>query len=56
MVFLRPFIVRDEADARSLTVDRYDSMRRLEEVTAPAPHPVLPDIQPPVAPPPENAK
>jgi general secretion pathway protein D len=51
MVFLRPFIVRDESDARSLAVDRYDNMRRLEEVTSPAPHPVLPNMQGPVAPP-----
>ena len=56
MVFLRPYIVRDESDARSLAVDRYDSMRRLESITAPAPHPVLPEMQPPVAPPPEPGK
>jgi len=56
MVFLRPYIVRDESDARSLAVDRYDNMRRLESVTVPAPHPVLPDMQPPVAPPPEPGK
>jgi general secretion pathway protein D len=56
MVFLRPYIVRDEADARSLAVDRYDNMRRLEEITAPARSPVLPDMQPPVAPPPEPGK
>jgi len=52
MVFLRPFIVRDESQAQSLAVDRYDNMRRLEEVTVPPPHPVLPPMQPPVAPPP----
>lgn len=52
MVFLRPFIVRDDADARGRTVDRYDAMRRLEEVTTPAPSPVLPEIKAPVAPPP----
>ncbi|TMG77296.1 MAG: type II secretion system protein GspD, partial [Betaproteobacteria bacterium] len=56
MVFLRPYIVRDESDARSLAVDRYDSMRRLESITAPAPHPVLPEMQPAVAPPPEAGK
>jgi general secretion pathway protein D len=56
MVFLRPYIVRDESDARSLAVDRYDNMRRLESITAPPPHPVLPDMQPPVAPPPEPGK
>ncbi|HEY5896960.1 MAG TPA: type II secretion system secretin GspD, partial [Burkholderiales bacterium] len=51
MVFLRPFIVREETDAQRLAVDRYDNMRRLEEVTVPAPHPVLPQMQPPVLPP-----
>src|SRR5262249_2260901 len=52
MVFLRPFIVREDADARGLTVDRYDAMRRLQEATTPTPHPVLPEIKSPVAPPP----
>jgi general secretion pathway protein D len=52
MVFLRPFIVREDADARGLTLDRYDAMRRLEEVTTPAPSSVLPEIKGPVAPPP----
>ena len=52
MVFLRPFIVRDENQAQGLTVDRYQYMRRLEEATVPAPHPVLPPMQPAVAPPP----
>jgi general secretion pathway protein D len=52
MVFLRPYIVREDADARGLTVDRYDAMRRMQEVTTPAPSPVLPEIKAPVAPPP----
>ena len=56
MVFLRPFIVRDESDARGLVVDRYDNMRRLEEITVPPPHPVLPDMQPPVVPPSSSSK
>jgi len=51
MVFLRPYIVRDEGDARSLAVDRYDNMRRLEQLTSPPPSSVLPDLKPPVAPP-----
>jgi general secretion pathway protein D len=55
MVFLRPFIVREDADARGLTLDRYDSMRRLQEVTTPAPSPVLPDMKGPVAPPETSA-
>jgi general secretion pathway protein D len=50
MVFLRPFIVRDESAAHTLAVDRYDNMRRLEETSAPPPHPILPNLQAPVAP------
>jgi general secretion pathway protein D len=50
MVFLRPFVVRDENAARSLAVDRYDQMRSLEESTRQAPHPVLPQMEPPVMP------
>ena len=56
MVFLRPFIVRDEADARTLAVDRYDNMRRLQEGSVQAPHPVLPEMTPPVLPPPPASK
>jgi general secretion pathway protein D len=48
MVFLRPFVVRDEAAARSLVIDRYDQMRILEESTRQTPHPALPSMQPPV--------
>ena len=51
MVFLRPFIVREETAARSLVVDRYDQMRILEESTKQSPHPVLPQFEPPVMPP-----
>jgi general secretion pathway protein D len=50
MVFLRPFIVRDESAAHTLAVDRYDNMRRLEETSVPPPHPILPNLQAPVAP------
>lgn len=50
MVFLRPFVVREENAARSLAVDRYDQMRSLEESTRQAPHPVLPQLEPPVMP------
>ena len=52
MVFLRPIIVRDDNDIRGVTLDRYERMRRPEDVAAPKPHPVLPDLQPPVLPPP----
>ena len=51
MVFLRPFVVRDETAGRSLVIDRYDQMRILEESTRQDPHPVLPDMEPPVMPP-----
>jgi general secretion pathway protein D len=50
MVFLRPYIVRDENDTRGMTVDRYERMRRLQEATRMAPSAVLPDIQTPVLP------
>jgi general secretion pathway protein D len=52
MVFLRPIIVRDDNDIRGVTLDRYERMRRPEDVAPPKPHPVLPDLQPPVLPPP----
>jgi general secretion pathway protein D len=52
MVFLRPFIVRDEDAARNLAVDRYDNMRRLQEQSGLPPSAVLPDMPSPVAPPP----
>ena len=51
MVFLRPFIVRDEDAARSLAVGRYDAMRKLQEQPAVPPSSVLPDMPSPVAPP-----
>ncbi len=53
MVFLRPFIVRDDSDVRGVTVDRYERMRRMQEATQAPPSAVLPDIQPPVLPPQE---
>ncbi|HKA39551.1 MAG TPA: type II secretion system secretin GspD [Burkholderiales bacterium] len=51
MVFLRPFVVRDESTARSLVVDRYDQMRQFQEGTKQEPHPVLPQMQNPLLPP-----
>jgi general secretion pathway protein D len=51
MVFLRPFVVRDENAGRSLVVDRYDQMRILEESTKQSPNLMLPDMEPPVMPP-----
>jgi general secretion pathway protein D len=51
MVFLRPFVVRDENAGRSLVVDRYDQMRILEQSTRQSPNLMLPDMAPPVMPP-----
>jgi general secretion pathway protein D len=56
MVFLRPFVVRDDSAARSHVTDRYDQMRNLEESTRQAPHPVIPQFAPPMLPPLEPAK
>jgi general secretion pathway protein D len=51
MVFLRPYVVRDESAARSLVIDRYDQIRKLEESTRQPPHFALPQMEPPVLPP-----
>jgi len=51
MVFLRPFVVRDETAARTLAVDRYDQIRKLEESTRQEGHFALPQMEPPVLPP-----
>ncbi|HSF21620.1 MAG TPA: type II secretion system secretin GspD [Burkholderiales bacterium] len=50
MVFLRPYVMRDDTTARSLVTDRYDQMRSFEESTRQAPHPVLPEFEPPLLP------
>jgi general secretion pathway protein D len=55
MVFLRPYVVRDEATASGLTLDRYDSIRSLEGQTGPRSHWLLPDIPPPMMPPADSA-
>jgi len=60
MVFLRPVVIRDAAQADALSLDRYDLMRGKQETAQPAPSivtpvnqgPVLPTLQPqPVLPP-----
>jgi general secretion pathway protein D len=51
MVFLRPFIVRDDSDMRGITADRYDRMRLLQETTRTPPSGVLPNLESPVLPP-----
>src|SRR3954466_932096 len=53
MVFLRPFIVRDEDAARNLTSDRSERMRLLQEATRTPASAVLPTIETPVLPPQE---
>jgi general secretion pathway protein D len=50
MVFLRPYVVRDERGSGSLTLDRYDYMRALEEQAKPPSRVVLPDMNPAVLP------
>jgi general secretion pathway protein D len=51
MVFLRPFIVRDDNDVRGVTADRYERMRLLEEATKPPQSSVLPNMEAPAMPP-----
>jgi general secretion pathway protein D len=50
MVFLRPVVMRNQASADQLTLDRYESIRALQQVNQPAPSPVLPDTGAPVLP------
>ena len=50
MLFLRPYIIRDVDDSHSLTIERYDMMRKLEEEMTPDPHFALPPFEGPVLP------
>jgi general secretion pathway protein D len=50
MVFLRPIVLREGAAAATFTSERYRQMQAEQEGTRPAPHPVLPDLEPPVLP------
>jgi len=43
--------VRDDADMRGVTSDRYERMRILEQTTRTKPSPVLPNFEPPALPP-----
>jgi len=43
MVFLRPVVLHDQASADQLTLDRYDSIRAVQQATLPAKTAVLPD-------------
>lgn len=46
MLFLRPYVIRDESGSAVLTVDRYDAMRREQRSTSPLPpNLVLPKME-----------
>lgn len=51
MVFLRPVVIRDQATANSLTIDRYESIRALQQSGQPTPSVVIPVNEAPVLPP-----
>ncbi|MGE8690543.1 MAG: type II secretion system secretin GspD [Achromobacter sp.] len=55
MVFLRPYVVRDARRSASVTMDRYDYMRRAQAGAQPGKHWLLPDMQAPMLPPPGSA-
>jgi len=55
MVFLRPYVVRDANRSASVTMDRYDYMRRAQGVVQPGEHWALPDMQAPMLPLPGSA-
>ncbi|MFD4838997.1 type II secretion system secretin GspD [Achromobacter sp. NPDC058515] len=55
MVFLRPYVVRDANRSASVTMDRYDYMRRAQGAVQPGKHWVLPDMQAPMLPQPGSA-
>jgi len=50
MVFLRPVVMRNQAGSDQLTVDRYESIRALQQNTQPAKSLILPDTGAPVLP------
>jgi general secretion pathway protein D len=55
MVFLRPYVVRDAKRSASVTMDRYDYMRRAQGAAQPGHHWALPDMQAPMLPLPGSA-
>lgn len=55
MVFLRPYVVRDANRSASVTMDRYDYMRRAQGAVQPRDHWALPDMQAPILPLPGSA-
>jgi general secretion pathway protein D len=50
MVFLRPIVVRDAAAYGPITSERYRQSQEAQRATKPEPHPVRPDVEPPVLP------
>jgi general secretion pathway protein D len=50
LVFLRPVIVRDQAGAQGLSLDRYDYIRGVQSDSRLPPHWLLPDFPPSVLP------
>ncbi|CAM3089794.1 type II secretion system protein GspD [Pseudomonas floridensis] len=50
MVFLRPYIIRDSGAGRSITLNRYDYMRRAQGSLQPERNWALPDMQAPQLP------
>ncbi|HKY90268.1 MAG TPA: type II secretion system secretin GspD, partial [Nevskiaceae bacterium] len=50
MVFLRPVVLRESAAAGPITSERYRQMIEEQKKTKPEPHPVLPEVTPPVLP------
>ncbi|WP_321860933.1 type II secretion system secretin GspD [Pseudomonas paraveronii] len=55
MVFLRPYIIRDSGAGRSITLNRYEFMRRAQGGLQPERSWALPDVQAPQLPPVEKA-
>lgn len=51
MVFLRPYVVRNQQDSANVTLNRYDYMRRQQSLAQPGKHWLLPDMQAPLLPP-----
>ena len=44
MVFLRPYVMRDDDSASAITNDRYDYIRNEQEAVTPKSHWILPDV------------
>ena len=50
MVFLRPVVLRESEAGAPITAERYRQMIEEQKKTKPEPHPVLPEVEPPVLP------